>query len=253
MTSPGTRAAISICAKPFGSLLQAWLHPPIRLLIHLGDWARGPDRWRVRAEQSPGNRGLSATAFNTGVDTLRADEIDDFASNHEKDDINEDATDSASYVTQHRAEFAAIVAAKVEIGTIYDQGIVAARPDHVSLEPPQGWRNPVTGRRDLHADPRLVRLGRYLRRARSFVGASQQRLADASGVTQSIISRAEGAQAPAMQLERLAALAEVLGRAFPLGVCPHDHECAWQPIKPPEHHTTDVERLPKLILETGSD
>ena len=200
-----------------------------------------------------GNRGLIATAFNTDVDTLRPDEIDAFASDHQKDDIDEGATDSASYVTQHRAEFAAIVAAKVEIGSIYDHGVVVARPDHVSLEPPPGWRNPVTGRPDLQADPRLVRLGRYLRRARSFVGASQQRLADASGVTQSIISRAERAQAPAMQLERLAALAEVLGRAFPFGVCPHDHQCAWQPIKPLEHHVTDVERLLKLILEAGSD
>ena len=56
-----------------------------------------------------------------------------------------------------------------------------------------------------------------------------------------------------MQLERLTTLGEVLGRAFPLGFCPHEHECAWQPIKPPEHQTTDVERLLKLLLGTAGD
>src|SRR5215218_120626 len=76
----------------------------------------------------------------------------------------------------------------------------------------------------------LVRFGRTLRRARQIAGLSQQRLADLSGVSQSVISRLERARAPMVGLERLLLLERVLGTAWPLGDCPHDHTCVWQPL-----------------------
>jgi transcriptional regulator with XRE-family HTH domain len=74
----------------------------------------------------------------------------------------------------------------------------------------------------------LRRFGRNLRRARQIAGLSQQRLADLSGVSQSVISRLERAKAPMVGLERLLLLARALGPAWPLGECPHDHSCVWQ-------------------------
>ena len=62
-----------------------------------------------------------------------------------------------------------------------------------------------------------------------------------------MVSRAERGLAPAMGVGRLVRLCDALGRLFPLGACPHDHECAWQPIKPPERQTTAVERLVALL------
>lgn len=67
-----------------------------------------------------------------------------------------------------------------------------------------------------------------------------------------MVSRAERGVAPGMGLKRLVMMSEPLGRLFPLGTCPHDHECAWQPIKPPEHVVSDVERLLALLM-TPSD
>lgn len=78
----------------------------------------------------------------------------------------------------------------------------------------------------------LVRFGRNLRRARQIAGLSQQRLADLSGVSQSVISRLERAKAPMVGLERLLMLERVLGSAWPFGQCPHDHSCVWQALGP---------------------
>jgi len=39
-----------------------------------------------------------------------------------------------------------------------------------------------------------------------------------------------------------------LGRLFPLGFCPHDHKCAWQPIRPPEQRTSDAQSLIDRLL-----
>jgi len=85
---------------------------------------------------------------------------------------------------------------------------------------------------DPAADPHLVRFGRNLKRARQIAGISQQRLADLSGVSQSVISRLERALAPRLGLERLLQLQQVLGNALPLGECPHDHMCVWRPLTP---------------------
>ena len=76
----------------------------------------------------------------------------------------------------------------------------------------------------------LVRFGRNLRRARQIAGLSQQRLADLSGVSQSVISRLERAKAPMVALERLLLLERVLGSAWPFGECPHDHSCVWRAL-----------------------
>jgi transcriptional regulator with XRE-family HTH domain len=63
---------------------------------------------------------------------------------------------------------------------------------------------------------------------------SQQRLADKTGVSQSVISRFERGLAPGMSSERLIAICDVLGRAMPMGFCPHseEHSCRWPPILP---------------------
>jgi len=45
----------------------------------------------------------------------------------------------------------------------------------------------------------------------------------------------------------------VLGRAFPLGCCPHDHDCAWQTIVPRVRQPGDAERLIRLLLIGSHD
>jgi hypothetical protein len=76
---------------------------------------------------------------------------------------------------------------------------------------------------------RVLAFGRFVRRARQCAGLSQQRLADLSGVSQSVISRLERGLAPHLGLSRLLAIQGVLGGCLPLGVCPHEHTCIWQP------------------------
>jgi len=98
---------------------------------------------------------------------------------------------------------------------------------------PLGWRHPVTGRRALEWDPRLLLLGSYVRRSRYLVGMSQQALADTTGIPQSQISRLERALAPSMDVERLTWIADALNPDFPLGFCPHDHACPWLRTSPP--------------------
>ena len=83
---------------------------------------------------------------------------------------------------------------------------------------------------DLPPHPALVRFGQNVRRARQIAGVTQQRLADLSGVSQSVISRLERAQAPRFALDRLLLLHDVLGAALPLAECPHDHHCIWSPL-----------------------
>lgn len=97
---------------------------------------------------------------------------------------------------------------------------------------PAGSFDPDSGRRRLDAGTPLIHLGRYFRRSRAYSGLSQAHLAEKAGVSQSMVSRTERARAPAMALERFVDMCLVLGRLFPLGACPHDHECGWQPIRP---------------------
>jgi transcriptional regulator with XRE-family HTH domain len=111
-------------------------------------------------------------------------------------------------------------------------------PDHRQLvaattsffvAPPHGWRHPVTGRRGWQPDPLLLAFGQYVKRSRYLARMTQRQLADGAGVDQGQISRLERALAPAMSVERVVKLSGVLGQAFPLGYCPHEHWCPWQP------------------------
>jgi len=77
--------------------------------------------------------------------------------------------------------------------------------------------------------------GAALRRARHCAGLSQQRLALLAGVSQTLISRLERGQAAHVGLSRILAIQTALGGCLPLGFCPHDHACIWQP-------RTDAER-----------
>lgn len=127
------------------------------------------------------------------------------------------------------------------------------RPDHLDLLPPEDFRDPDSGRRELAPDSAVAYLGRYLRRARSYAQKTQQQIADESGVSQSMVSRAERGRAPGMRLERFLAMCQSLGRLFPLGACPHEHECGWQPIKRPERHVTDAIRYLESLLKIAGD
>jgi len=96
------------------------------------------------------------------------------------------------------------------------------------IPPPHGWRHPVTGRKGWQPDPLLLAFGQYVKRSRYLALMSQTQLAQASGVDQGAISRLERALAPAMNIDRVVQLAAAMGRAFPLGYCPHEHWCQWQ-------------------------
>jgi transcriptional regulator with XRE-family HTH domain len=143
----------------------------------------------------------------------------------------------------------AIIATRVELDDVAEAAWRReGGPRHVALEYPNGERNRDTGRRQVMPDPALVLFGRYVRRSRRIVQMSQQRLAYAVGVSQSTISRLENGKAPSLGVDRLVAIAEYLGRAMPLGTCPHEHYCPWQPIAEPEPVRSHVEALVAALL-----
>jgi transcriptional regulator with XRE-family HTH domain len=77
----------------------------------------------------------------------------------------------------------------------------------------------------------MQRLGLLVLAGRQRMGVSQRSLEWRSGVDQTAISRLERGLAPRMSVERLTAISDTLGTAFPLGYCPHDHVCVWQLLK----------------------
>jgi transcriptional regulator with XRE-family HTH domain len=97
----------------------------------------------------------------------------------------------------------------------------------------------------------LVLLGRYIRRARGYAFLTQDELADASGVSQSTISRLEAGIAEQLPMDRLMAINNALGALLPLGCCPHDHKCAWQPFRPPRVDDKAQAFLDYLLREGG--
>jgi transcriptional regulator with XRE-family HTH domain len=105
-----------------------------------------------------------------------------------------------------------------------------------------------TGRKTLFPDPALVEFGHYLRRARRIARLSQSRVAELSGLSQSTISRLERALAPSVGIDRLVMLGYALGRALPLGLCPHEHDCPWQPPPPPPTKEKRVEAFVATML-----
>jgi len=131
---------------------------------------------------------------------------------------------------EHTRRGALIAAREIELMERRRQVASVRRLDHVDLLPP-GTVNPDSGRPQLTPEPPLMLVGRYLWRARMLAGKTQQQVADETGVSQSMVSRAERAVAPGMPLDRFVAMCLALDRLFPFGVCPHDHECSWQPIR----------------------
>jgi hypothetical protein len=121
----------------------------------------------------------------------------------------------------------------------------------IDLLPAQGFIDPDSGRRELTPDAPLIHIGRYFRRSRAYAGISQTQLAGMANVTQSMVSRVERARAPGMAFERFVEMCLVLGRLFPLGTCPHDHRCGWQPIQPPSPPPDSESFMDYLLRQSG--
>ncbi len=86
----------------------------------------------------------------------------------------------------------------------------------------------LLGFRPAHIEEAIARFGEHVRRARQRSGQTQASLQERSGVSQSVISRIEHGQAPRLALDRIIAISVALAPELPLGVCPHDHVCAWR-------------------------
>jgi len=98
----------------------------------------------------------------------------------------------------------------------------------------------------------LELLGRYLRRSRRLAEVTQRDLALQAGVSQTMLSRAERGAAAAMPMERFVAMVTPLDRLFPFGCCPHDHNCAWQPVRPPQIPTgKEISFIERMLLYSG--
>lgn len=110
--------------------------------------------------------------------------------------------------------------------------ILASAPSFF-VPPPFGWRHPTTGRKGWQPDLELIAFGMYVKRARYLANVTQHHLEEMSGVDQGQLSRLERALAPWTKVEDLVKVSKALGRALPLGYCPHEHWCAWQPAPPP--------------------
>ena len=162
-------------------------------------------------------------------------------------DDDDDARDETPWLNRERN--VETLVAQIEQERVRDAAWAAhPGPSFVRLRPPVAWQHPITGRRELEPEPRLVLFGRYLRHGRALAGFSQAGLGNRADVTQSMISRAERGLAPAMGLDPLTRLGEAMGRAFPLGFCPHEHRCAWQPVVPRAQERTHMERLTAILL-----
>ena len=112
------------------------------------------------------------------------------------------------------------------------RALLAAAPSFF-IPPPFGWRHPVTGKFGWQPTFELIAFGMYVKRARYLANVTQHRLEELSGVDQGQISRLERALAPWTRAEELVLIGKALGRAFPLGFCPHEHWCEWQPAPDP--------------------
>ena len=75
--------------------------------------------------------------------------------------------------------------------------------------------------------PHMVLFGARMRFGRMQAGISQRRLADLTGVSQSVISRLERGVATGIGLIYVVAIGMALGPDFPFGFYPHDDRCKW--------------------------
>lgn len=140
-----------------------------------------------------------------------------------------------------------------QLEVMIGRGEFSTGPDHVDLQSADGSRDPDSGRSALTPAPALLVLARYLVRARRYADKTQHQLAADTGISQPSVSRIERALAPAMRLERFVQLGQGLGRLFPLGFCPHEHDCAWQPVRPPERTISDARRLLSYLQKVAGD
>jgi transcriptional regulator with XRE-family HTH domain len=127
------------------------------------------------------------------------------------------------------------------------------------IPPPHGWIHPVTGRQGWQPDSLLLAFGQYVKRSRYMADLTQVELAKLAEIDQGAISRLERALAPAMRVERLVKLGAAMGRAFPLGYCPHEHWCQWQrapdraPDPPPRPSWEEMQVLYGLRSSSTED
>ena len=155
---------------------------------------------------------------------------------------------------QHLRRNVATIATRYELRRLADEAWEREKPTaRVAIQHPGESADADSGRKALFPDPALVDFGRYLRRARRIAQLSQTRLAELSGLSQSTISRLERALAPSVGVDRLVLLGQALGRALPLGLCPHEHDCPWQPPPPPPTRETRVEAFVALMLTPHRD
>ncbi|MDL2336154.1 MAG: helix-turn-helix domain-containing protein [Chloroflexota bacterium] len=130
-----------------------------------------------------------------------------------------------------------------------------SRPSEFFLPPPFAWNEPVTGRRNWQPSFELMAFGMYVKRARHLARCTQTRLEELSGVDQGRISRLERGLSPTTRIEHLVPMASALGRALPLGFCPHEHWCEWQPAPAPPpprdwlHEWQDAENGPQASMD----
>jgi len=157
----------------------------------------------------------------------------------------------ADQKTQWAMEGALRIARAIEMDRRRSEVEAIKVPDQFELLPAPAFYDADSGRRVLTPDAPLVLIGRYFRRSRAYAGISQTQLAGMAGVSQSMVSRIERARAPAMAFERFINMCLVLGRLFPLGVCPHDHRCGWQPVPPPPTKPDPETYLDHLLRYAG--
>ncbi|MEO8625536.1 MAG: helix-turn-helix domain-containing protein [Candidatus Limnocylindrales bacterium] len=107
------------------------------------------------------------------------------------------------------------------------------RSSNFFIPPTFAWAERVTGRDGWQPGYELLAFGMYVKRARYLARCTQTRLEELSGVDQGRISRLERGLSPTTRVEHLVPIAAALGRALPLGFCPHEHWCQWQPAPAP--------------------
>ena len=157
----------------------------------------------------------------------------------------------ADQKSQWAKEGALRMARAIEIDRRRSEVEAVRVPDHFDLLPAPTFYDADSGRRELMPDAPLVLIGRYFRRSRAYAGISQTQLASMANVSQSMVSRLERARAPAMAFERFVDMGLVLGRLFPLGVCPHEHRCGWQPVPPAPDKPDPETFLDRLLRYAG--
>jgi transcriptional regulator with XRE-family HTH domain len=177
-------------------------------------------------------------------------QMDDWRRSSDEESDQDDLRDSAKQVRRN----VATIATRFELHQVADAAWERERTHtHVPISYAAGTSDGVTGRKEIFPDPTLVEFGRYLKRARGLSQLSQRRLAELSGLSQSTISRLERGIAPSVGIDRIVVLGRALRRALPLGTCPHEHDCPWQPLPQLPTKASRVEAFVALMLSPHAD